>query len=324
MQDFDKNLVRVAREAMRTRFEIALMGASHSVEYRRLAGEEALQTIAEIEAWMSAYKDESLLRQVNIHAAYEPMQVDYAFFRFQETAMALNIGTEGAFDMTIGPLLRLWGLGGGAMEGQIPTPEEISEALSTVGMARLVRLDAETRTVAFAVPGVWLDPGAIGKGYALDQAAERLREAEITQALLHGGTSTVLGMGGPFSIALQHPTDRDQLLATILLTDNALSVSAVHGKTFYAAGRRFGHILNPQTGYPIERTLLAAVTHPSATVTDALSTALLVHGSAGMPVLGDSYPEAGFMVVEMESNERGPLQVTTGGQAATSFRCLSQ
>lgn len=323
MQDASKNLVRVAREAMRTRFEIALRDAPYSEEYRFLSGEEALQAIAEVESWMSAYKEESLLRRINRQAAHESLQVDYPFFRFLETAMALHRATDGAFDMTIGPLLRLWGLGGGATEGRIPTPEEITETLSKVGMARLVRLDGENRTIAFTAPGVWLDPGAIGKGYALDKAGERLRDLEITQALLHGGTSTILAVGGPFPIALQHPTQRAQKVATVELTDTALSISAVHGKTFYAADRRFGHILNPKTGYPVEHTLMAAVLHSSATLTDALSTALLVHGSSGIPLLAERYPDAGFLVVEIESETPNALRITTGGIQAESFRDVS-
>jgi thiamine biosynthesis lipoprotein len=147
-----------------------------------------------------------------------------------------------------------------------------------------------------------LDLGAIGKGYAIERAAEVLREAGVTSALLHGGTSSVQALGhppdaafwkvaierpqpGPGSpstwLAIQPPASSPGLLATVPLCDEAMSVSAVWGKSFQAEGRTFGHVIDPRTGQPATGAVLAAVVLPSATETDALSTALLTLGPGG-------------------------------------------
>jgi thiamine biosynthesis lipoprotein len=154
----------------------------------------------------------------------------------------------------------------------------------------------------------------------LERAAELLRETGIGAVLLHGGTSTVVALGTPpgypegWPIALQHPLRPDASLGTVSLRDAALSVSAVHGKSFRAAGRRFGHVLDPCSGRPVENTLLAAVVTPSATDADALSTALLVLGADGIGRLRERFPDADLLVaVEERTAPEGTRVVTSGG-----------
>jgi thiamine biosynthesis lipoprotein len=174
-------------------------------------------------------------------------------------------------------------------------------------------------SVRFAREGVMLDLGAIGKGYAIECAADLLREAGVTSALLHGGTSTIYGLGHPpdqdfWEIALPDPTNPagdtapaagiSKNLVKIALKDAALSVSAVWGRCFEAEGKRFGHVIDPRTGLPAAHAILAAVALPSATETDALSTALLTLGLDGhdtisslrsdMRTLVMAGPEAGY------------------------------
>ena len=182
----------------------------------------------------------------------------------------------------------------------------------------MVTWDTEAETVRFARPGVRLDPGDIGKGYALERAADLLREAGIRNALIHGGTSTVCALGTPpgeegWKIAVQHPTDPETYLATVCLRDRAMSVSAVHGKSFRAEGRRFGHVIDPRSGHPVERTVLAAVAVDSPTDTDALSTALLVLGPEAISTLAARFPDAGFLIAYDES-EGGLLQINVEGR----------
>ena len=164
----------------------------------------------------------------------------------------------------------------------------------------LVELDPGNFTVRFAREGVMLDLGAIGKGYAIERAAELLREAGVTSALLHGGTSTVYALGEPaagetWTVAVENPktalsaaagsgqppTVGVAPLVTVPLKDEAMSVSAVWGKSFEAGGKRLGHVLDPRSGQPVSGAVLAVVVLPSATETDALSTALLTLGLEG-------------------------------------------
>jgi len=197
--------------------------------------------------------------------------------------------------------VRCWGFMGG--KGRLPTEQQIHEARQCVGM-QLVELNAGDLTVRFSREGVMLDLGAIGKGYAIEQAAELLREAGVTSALVHGGTSTVYAMGHPpgldaWRIAITHPetgattlansdehqkavhSDAAHAAAIVSLKDEAMSVSAIWGKFFLAEGETYGHIIDPRDGRPASRTVLAAVILPSATETDALSTALLTVGLEG-------------------------------------------
>jgi len=176
----------------------------------------------------------------------------------------------------------------------------------------MVLLDQAGFRIGLRRGGVLLDLGSIGKGYALDRAAEVLREAGVESALIHGGTSTVVAIGAPpdmgaWKIALEVPrpdphTGPDPLssepLAVVELVDAALSVSAVTGKGFTADGRFHGHVMDPRRGEPVSRAWMAGVVLSSATESDALSTALLVEG----PGLLDSWERSGeplrWIVVE--------------------------
>lgn len=277
--------VTLARNAMATRFEIVLYG--DDARSLRAAGEEALEEISRLEAQLSLYQPTSEIAHLNDRAAREPVRVTPGVFALLQRAKNISQESGGAFDITIAPLVRCWGFMHG--RGHIPLPDALAEARAKIGM-HLVRLNEADSTVRFAREGVMLDLGAIGKGYAVERAAEILREAGVGSALLHGGTSTVYALGHPpdagrWKVAIDGPpwtrSTKPSPLALVLLKDESLSVSAVWGKSFQADGRTFGHVLDPRTGRPVAGALLAAVILPSATETDALSTALLVAGSSG-------------------------------------------
>lgn len=313
-------MLTLSGEAMRTRFEIILADEDTNPADLRAAGEEALEEIARIEGLLSAFRPDADLYRINARGADDPVRVEARIFSFLQKAQEYSDQTDCAFDITVGPLLRSWNLSGGGEADAIPTEDEIEAALSLVGMRSRVILDEDAGTVRLSAPGVRLDPGAIGKGYALEQAAQILRDAGIRRALLHGGTSTICAIGAPpesadgWRIAIQHPQEPGRRLADVLLRDTSLSVSAVHGKSFYAQGRRFGHVIDPRTGWPVERSVLAAVLAPSPTDTDALSTALLVLGEAGIETLSRHWPDAGFLIAFEEMEGKSGLAVRTYGE----------
>ena len=178
--------VTLARHAMATRFELVLHGTNES--QLRAAGEEALDEISRLEAQLSLFCPTSEIADLNRRAARTPVRVSPPVFALLQHARKLSEETEGAFDITIAPLLGAWGFLGGT--GHLPAPAVLEAARELVGMA-LVQFDPEASSIRFARSGVMLDLGAIGKGYAVECAAELLREAGINSALLHGGTSTV-------------------------------------------------------------------------------------------------------------------------------------
>lgn len=275
-------MITLARQAMATRFELVLNGDSPGL---RAAGEEALAEIARVEAMLSLYKPSSEVANLNGRAADELVRVSAELFALVQRAIALSEETGGAFDITIAPLVRCWGFMQGT--GAEPAEEEIETARSKVGFG-LLELEEGNRTVRFAKPGVMLDFGAFGKGYAVDCAMEILKEAGVASALLHGGTSTVLAIGAqadgqPWRVAIED--ENKTVHGVVDLRDESLSVSAVWGKSFASQGKTFGHILDARTGWPSERAQLAAIILPSAAESDALSTALLVEGPVGMDAI---------------------------------------
>lgn len=269
--------VLVARHAMATRFEIVLHGENPVA--LRAAGEEALDEVDRIEAQLSLYRSGSEVARLNAGAHEHPVRITPSLFQLIERARELSRETNGAFDLTIAPLVRCWGFMDGT--GSLPESTAVAEARASVGMQH-VELDAAKLTVRFKRPGVMLDFGAIGKGCAIDRAVELLREAGITSALIHGGTSTAFAIGaqpdgGRWKIAITAPAADAEAkpLAIVELKDESLSVSAVWGRSFRAGEKTYGHIIDPRTGAPADAALLSAVVLPAATETDALSTALL-------------------------------------------------
>ena len=321
--------VTLARNAMNTRFELVLHGDNPAS--LRAAAEEALTEVERIESRLSLFLPSSEIARVNALAAGKPVRVSPEVFTLLAHAQRLSAETGGAFDITMAPLLRCWGLLGKS-DGNIPSTEELIAARSICGM-KLIALDRAEFTVRFTRDGVMLDLGAIGKGHAVEQAAEILRDAGVTSALIHGGTSTVFAIGTPpdsdtWKIAVEMPErghscppsgsqappggqECPRSPVTIPLRDESLSVSAVAGKCFVADGRTLGHVLDPRTGEPASRALLAAVVLPSGTETDALSTALLVAGPDGHDAIAALRPGMRTLIVSSDG-ENGLLYATHG------------
>ena len=305
--DESEPMVRLACRAMNTRFEVALWGRDET--YLTAVAEEALREIRALDQQLSFYRDDSDVRELNVYAAHRPVTVEPRLFRLLERAAEISRATRGAFDLTIAPLLRAWGFQGGG--GRVPLPDEVAAARELTGM-HLVELDPDASTVRFLREGVMIDLGAIGKGYGIERAAEILKDSEVPGALIHGGTSTVSAVGTQpdgtaWNVAIQDPRDSESGLDVVTLRDQALSVSAGHGKSFAEGDVRYGHVLDPRSGEPVQGALLAAVVCASATDSDALSTALLVLGAGFFPTLGDIRPDASALVVE---NGFEPVQVS--------------
>ena len=305
------NTVSLARNAMATRFEMVLHGEDELG--LRAAGEEALDEITALAAQLNFYGSDSEITRINAGAALGPVPVEPGLFRLLQEAKRVHGLSGGAFDITIAPLMRCWGFADG--KHQVPSPGELAKALECVGMD-LVHLDAETFTVQFERPGVRIDLSAIGKGFALEIACVILREAGVTSALIHGGTSTVCAIGSPpsgafWKMAIEHPgwgqpdadiPEHKRLVAVAKLRDEALSVSAVWGRAFVARGVSYGHVLDPRSGQPAQNALLAAVALPSGTAADARSTALLVSGEAGLATLALAGERSRSLLLLPDSN----------------------
>ena len=299
--------VRLACMAMATRFELVLGG--EDPVWLRAVGEEALREIRRLDSQLSFYQSGSDVSRLNRLAGDQAVPVDARLFRLLLRARELSNLTDGAYDPTVGPLMRCWGLTG--REGRVPTDEEVSAARSKTGV-NLIDLVPHGRTVRYPVPGMEIDLGGIGKGFAVDEAIRIIREAGVRSGLLHGGTSTVSSVGLtpddiPWKVAIGAGASagedfggEERVVGVAELSElsgSALSVSEVGSKCFEAGGVVYGHVIDPRTGMPTGSASLAAVSLPSAADADALSTALLVAGGIGCETIRQRFPEARMLVV---------------------------
>ena len=287
--DFDIHTLVVGREAMACRFEV-VFNVGEVPDATEL-GVAALDLVDEIEATISIYREESEISRLNAGAAAGWQPVSDELHGLLTLARELHGRTGGGFDIAAGALVRAWGFL--RRQGRTPTDDELASALAASGM-RHVEPDAAGRRMRFTRPGVEINPGAIGKGWAVDRASDALAAAGVPSMLVHGGQSSVRARGihGPalpgrrgWPVGLRHPLFPGRRLATIALEDRALGTSGSATQFFVDRGRRLGHILDPRTGRPAEGVLSATVIAPTAAVADALSTAAYVLGVAGLETI---------------------------------------
>ena len=276
-------LLQVSRSAMACQFTVYLNAGQYAAGTEKAIA--ALDLVDRLEDQLSVYRPGSELSLLNQHAAERPVAAEAGLFELLRLALEIGRETDGAFDITSGPLSKAWGFF--RRKGRFPDAKEISNALAQVG-ARQVRLDEEQRTVAFDLSGVEVNVNGIGKGYALDRAAEQLRAAGLEHFLIHGGQSSVLASGshaaregGGWSVGLRHPLRPERRLAEFFLKDRALGTSGAGTQHFHFNGKRYGHVIDPRSGMPADGVYSATVLAPSAAAADALATAFYVLGPVG-------------------------------------------
>jgi FAD:protein FMN transferase len=279
IDDTRADVVRLAVRAMNCRFEMVLHGGDHL--FLHAAGEEALAEITDLGQQLSCFDPASDISHINRKAYHAPQKVEPQLFELLQMCQCLWKETGGVFDPTIGPLLDIWGWS--CKEGRIPDGSEKLEALLRVGMDKVI-LNQADHTVQFKVEGISLNLGSIGKGYALDRAADILAECGVANALLHGGTSSILALGNapngkPWKVGLADPADAEKQVGVVSLHNCALAVSSNNINYLTVENERLGHVLDPRTGNPANQCLLAAVVAENATLADAYSTALLAKGN---------------------------------------------
>lgn len=273
-----------ARRAMNCDFSITLPGSTpRPVD----AASAALDEIDRLEALLSAFLPGSELSQANLLASEKPFPLSPEFHALLRSALLLYKETAGAFDPAAGALLRAWGFL--HPPRRVPSPSDLHQALQRSGAAHL---SLQNNALSFQRPGLELNLGAFGKGYALDRAALLLTRRGARSALLSGGQSSLLALAPPpaeprgWPVALMDPFDQSRRLATLHLRHSALGTSGAANQFFLHDGRRYGHILDPRSGQPARLCASVTVLAPSAAEADALSTAFYVLGpEAAQPIL---------------------------------------
>lgn len=267
-----------SHDAMGTTFTITTYG--RQADELAAVVNEVFEEIDRLDAQMSNYKPASELSNINRQASRRETVIEPKLFALIEDALRYSAETNGAFDITVGPLVKAWGFFRG--QGRVPPPSEISQILKRTGYRR-VALDARQRAIRFEAEGMELDLGGIAKGYAVDCAVEILRANGVARALVSSGTSSIYALGVPpgervWKINLRDPYDRSKVADVVELRNASVATSGSYEKFFRAGGKTYSHILDPRTGAPVHGVLAVSVLSASATESDALSTAFFVLG----------------------------------------------
>lgn len=234
-----------------------------------------------IDGFLSNYRDESELSGINRGAAAEAVEVTPEMGALLAKCLEYSRVSEGAFDVTVGPLMKLWGFYRG--EGKVPSSYAIARARRTIGYRNIV-YDAAKGTVSFRTSGVEIDPGGIGKGYAVDRMAAILRAAGIGAAMISAGSSSMYAIGTPpdeprgWHVRIRDPKDANVTAAELYLKDQSLSTSGSYEKFFVAGGKTYSHIMDPRTGMPSEGVVAVSVLAPKTLDSEAWTKAFFVNG----------------------------------------------
>ena len=239
-----------------------------------------LDEVDRLDALLSHYREDTPLSRVNREAARGPVAVEPELAELIAGCLRWSRESQGAFDVTVGPLMKAWGFF--RDEGRLPDEAQIRAALAVVGY-RHVRVDRRRHSVRFDQPGVALDLGGIGKGYAADSVVAVLRRRGVASALVNLGGSSVYGLGTPpgaagWEVEIADPRTPDRRATSVSLRDRALSVSGGYARFFEKDGVQYSHIMDPRTGWPVQGVLSVAVLSASATDGDALDDVLFVQG----------------------------------------------
>jgi thiamine biosynthesis lipoprotein len=272
--------VETTVDAMGTTYSIIAYGGD--VGLVKAAVENAAEEARRLDALLSNYLPASEWSQVNAQASKRAVRVSPELFQLIAQCVEYSKASEGAFDITVGPLMKVWGFYKGT--GRLPKREEVRATLERVGYQNIL-LDPKNNTVRFAREGVEIDPGGIGKGYAVDKMIEVLKADGITSAMVSAGGSSIYGLGTPpdergWRTVIRDPKDANKTAAEVWLKDESLSTSGNYEKFFFAEGRMWSHIMDPRTGYPAEGVLAVSIVAPHTIDSEAWAKPYYVRGRA--------------------------------------------
>jgi thiamine biosynthesis lipoprotein len=310
-------LLHFARRAMATTFEVILpFGTPAPNEI----AQAVLDEIDRLEAQLTVFRESSDVSRLNAKAAHHPVRVDQILFDLLALAERLHRETEGAFDISVGALIKTWGFFRRA--GRVPTPQERADVRERIGMQH-VRLDPERRSVFYQRKGLEINLGSIGKGYALDRALALVRAHTLASPpgeqgrvwgtnniLIHGGHSSVFALGSEtpgssgWTIGLVDPVLPHRRRGLLHLRNRAMATSAATYQHFEFEGRKLGHLLDPRSGWPAEGMLSATATAPTAAEADALATAFFILGVEKTRAWCEQHPDFGAVLIAADAAER--------------------
>ncbi len=288
----------------------------------------AMDLVDSLENEISVYRQGSDLNRINQLATTRPVPVDGTLAELVEQSLAWFARTGGAFDCTMGPLSKLWGFR--ARQPVLPSQQEIAAALQQVGSSQ-IEWNPDARTVRLLNPGTEIDFNGIGKGYILGQVAELLMSRGIDRWLIHSGQSSVTAHGNDsdfgnetsagWTVGVSHPLVANRRLAEVRLQDRSLGTSGSARQVLVRDGRRYGHVLDPRTGWPADHWISMTVVHRCPVACDVLSTALFVMSPAEVDAFATQNRDVGVVAIRQDSNT-GKIETVQKNFAPGEIRLL--
>jgi thiamine biosynthesis lipoprotein len=308
------NLHRFAHKAMATIYEIFIV--NDDAGYAQQAAHEAFAELDRLEQELSRFLPNSDIARLNQLAANQPLRLGLDAFECLKLSKRISEETNGAFDVTIGPLMKCWQNPDKTLRS--PSEEELAEARRNIGM-RLLDLDGAQHTVTLQASPVHIDLGAIGKGYAVDVMASLLREWDVGMALIHGGRSSVFALGSPpekagWPLTISNPMNGAQILARFHLRNQAVSGSGL---------QKGQHIINPRTGQPLSGKRATWAIAPDAATSDAVSTAFMIMPTNEIEEYCRNHSDVQAMVIWANEGREAVWQCGAWGAGMTMDKFIS-
>jgi thiamine biosynthesis lipoprotein len=317
----DRYLLQIQRQAMACLWEVLLRQGESSTAPEIAI--EALDLVSRLEDGLSIFKPASELSRLNRVEPGQIFEVSPQLYEMLQIALKVYQDTRGAFDITAAKLTDVWGFS--RRNGRKPEAEEISQALKCVGSCFL-ELNTERRSVVLRRKGLALNPGGIGKGFALDRAAHWLLDSGVNNFLVHGGKSSVRAAGhrrpdqaDGWQIAMRNPQNQEQLLGIFHLQNQSLGTSGHAHQFFHYKGERFGHIIDPRSGWPVRGVESVTVIASQAALADAYATGIYVMGPKYWDDFANNNPDIGFLAL-IPSRRAGVVEVKTWNLGPSTWR----
>lgn len=299
-QDPSAGETHAFRYLMGTSVQVQAFGGDAAL--RQAAIDEAFAAIAEVDRLMSNYRSDSELTHLNASAAHTPVDVSDPMLRVLQAAQKVSADSGGAFDVTVGPLVKLWGFFD--KRPHVPTDAELAAVRPLVDY-RNVLIDPRLHTVSFARPQVEIDLGGIAKGFAVEVAADVLRRRGLAGFVDAGGNQYMVGTPpgkARWTIGVKDPETPGGLLGAIEVQDGSVSTSSNDSNFLVADGRRYGHLLDPRTLKPSAAAMSVTIVSRDGTLADAMSKAAFILGPRQGIALIDSYPEMAGAIAYRKSD----------------------
>ncbi|MBD1391569.1 FAD:protein FMN transferase [Mucilaginibacter sp. ZB1P21] len=283
------------------RFDITIVAKDSLTAEQNI--DTVITEITRIENLISDWRPQTQVSQVNQNAGIRPVKVDREVFELTERAINFSKITNGGFDVSFAAMDRIWKFDGSMTE--MPSPEAIRKSVERVGYQNII-LDKANSTIFLKLKGMKIGFGALGEGYAADKCRDMMMARGIKAGIVNGsGDMRTWGSqpnGKPWNIGITNPLHKDKLFATVPLQQGAVVTSGNYEKFVVFNGKRYSHIINPATGYPVTGLASVTVFGPSAEVANGFSTSCMVLGKeAGLKLLSQ-YPAYSCIMITDDGN----------------------